>query len=516
MTSLPVSYARVGLGVLAAGLLLLSFFAVYDTILGDAYIHAVFARGIWQGEWFAYNGIFSAGSTSPLWSLLLAPAWGLLGDGVVHAARALSAGASLICLLLVYCLARRLSLPPAVGALAALLLGGSYVFGYWSAKAMEAPLVAALTLACLIVWTDCWRTRRSTTTSTDREALLGMLLGITILARPEGWALSALLGGSLLLGGRPQALLTVGLPALIVAGPYLWLIFEYTGSVLPSSMARILHAQQFAVQTGSVIWTPEIVKILLTKFLPVIVFLPLGLRLLPRAAAVVCGLWVLYFVAFFTFVLPLSQGYRYILPAVPVLLLVAAAGMYRVACSGTGGRWWRVTRVSVVAVAVLAYIGISGQQMLEQRQRVLTCEVPYLDAQRRTTGALLAELTSPGQSVAMKEVDQSAYFSTRRMISMDGILDTRAVPFVREGDQLGYLESRQPDWFVLEEDMYRRYPHWQGSTVLPLLDRPQEVGTIRSLGSGQFELVAIVPGAPAGACGLDRAYSWYMYRTTWQ
>ena len=38
----------------------------------DAYIHAAFTKGILLGKSFSYNGNVTYGSTSPLWTILVA------------------------------------------------------------------------------------------------------------------------------------------------------------------------------------------------------------------------------------------------------------------------------------------------------------------------------------------------------------------------------------------------------------------------------------------------------------
>ena len=68
---------------LFAGIALWQVFLVRNVVMGDAFIHFVFARGIAEGQLFFYNGEFSAGSTSPLWSMLIAPFWEIFGNEIV-------------------------------------------------------------------------------------------------------------------------------------------------------------------------------------------------------------------------------------------------------------------------------------------------------------------------------------------------------------------------------------------------------------------------------------------------
>ncbi|MFH0776352.1 MAG: hypothetical protein V1936_01940, partial [Patescibacteria group bacterium] len=51
---------------ISAILAVAQIYLLRNVVMGDAFIHFVFARGISAGQPFFYNGQFSAGSTSPL------------------------------------------------------------------------------------------------------------------------------------------------------------------------------------------------------------------------------------------------------------------------------------------------------------------------------------------------------------------------------------------------------------------------------------------------------------------
>lgn len=63
--------------------LLHSAYTAYDFPLDDAWIHQVYARSLWNNDGFSYNvGIPEAGSSSPLWSIVTAPIYGLEAAGI--------------------------------------------------------------------------------------------------------------------------------------------------------------------------------------------------------------------------------------------------------------------------------------------------------------------------------------------------------------------------------------------------------------------------------------------------
>jgi hypothetical protein len=497
---------------LFAMLALWQVYLVRETVMGDAFIHFVFARGIAEGTPYFYNGVFSAGSTSPLWSALLAPLWLLLGDGIIWGVKIFAAFFVALAVYLAYPVAYRLTSSRAASLAVVFLLATNFLLSWWAAKGMETPLFVCLVLGSFLAY---WRMLESPQSHWRWEALLGVLLGLSIFTRPEGWILAALLGLPLLWQRGARVLLTVALPGLLIPLPYYAWLYLHTGQVFPSSIARVLHAQQFAIESWGIVWTPEIAKILLTKYLPVTPFAVLLLwrqarqELLWQPVFLPVFLWLVFHLVFFTLVMPTSQGERYLLPLVPLWLGLGMAGL------------WQLRSREFFSTLVLLVLGvsvaISFQQLTEQQQRIALCEVPHIDAVRRETGYWLRDHTPSDSLIAIKEVDQSAYYSGRAVLSIDGTLDTRAVPYVAAADGLGYLREYRPDYLVLEQDMYDLYPDWQANNLTPLLDPTLALGARKSLDGITFTLQQRLPlGTPEACPHFARPYDWYIYAVTYE
>lgn len=523
-----ISLALAGLVALA----LVQIWLVRGTVMGDAFIHFVFARGIAAGDFFGYNGAFSAGSTSPLWSLLLAPVWLLFGDSIPAASQIFAGFFAGLAVVLSYFVARKITGRREPALFVAALFAGSFVLSFWVAKGMETPLAASLILGSFAVYL-----RLLDRPSIAGEIGLGALLGLAALTRPEGFFWAAALGLSLLIRGNFRIILTAGLPGLAILAPYYWLLFSETGQILPSSAARVLHARQFVHENFGIFWTAEVAKILATKLLPVVPFAVAGAWLALRrpkqnllqkfqTALGMTGpdksgwpifgpilFWIMFHLAFFTFVMPMTQGYRYLVPMLPFLYLLAAAGIWRIANPKL--------RAAVAAAVLVASFGISAKQLGDAREKIATCEQPIINETRRDTGLWLRDNTEPNDLIAIKEVDQSAYYSGRRVLSMDGTLNLAAVPFVETGDQLGYLQEFKPDWLVLEEEMYN-YPGWLRSNLWPLIDPALAIGESKELGGIRFELAHKIENGNRAACrhftgdkSEAEPYFWYFYRISY-
>ena len=137
--------------VCAASWLWSSVFIRTGFPLDDAWIHRVYAKAFAFGQGFAYNpGQQEAGSTSPLWTVLTAPAhWlSLLGESAVAlAVKAIGIGCGLWALFETQRLGRTLGLSLGASVLAACLLALEPRLLFAALAGMEVILVVALWLA---------------------------------------------------------------------------------------------------------------------------------------------------------------------------------------------------------------------------------------------------------------------------------------------------------------------------------------------------------------------------------
>lgn len=478
-----------------------------DVVMGDAFIHFVFARGIAAGDFFFYNGEFSAGSTAPFWSLLLAPIWKIFGIKIIWIVKILAGFFVGLSIFLTFKFAKRVSQNRIVALTTTALFATSFVLPFWAAKGMETPLFVCLVLASFLIYFQILERAKTFWW----EIFLGIILGVAILTRPEAWFLAAFLGTGLLAMKKWRAILTVGLPAFLIFAPYYFWLFESAGSIFPSSIARILRARQWAINLGGIYFSLEIFKILATKFLPLTPFFIFFFWRYDNSNHRIWRpifAWLAFHLVFFSLIFPTTEGYRYLLAALPFFFLISILGIFRLP---------KKLIVPILVFAILGSFAISGQQFLERRDSITNCEKPFIDATRRETGIWIRENTPRESLVAMKEIDQSAFFGERRMLSLDGTLDTRAIEFVKSNDQLQFLRNEQPDFLILEEEMYREYPDWQNSNLLPLADKNLEIGNSKILDGVNFELLAKIKSGDAKSCShFSEEYFWWIFEVKFE
>jgi hypothetical protein len=236
-----------GLAVLVGGFYLLVAALGYRVTgfpLDDAWIHQTYARNLaTTGQWAFVPGQTSAGSTSPLWSLLLS-----LGYWLGFPYRAWAYGLGVAALGLTGWTAARLGgrffpTRPWVGPLTGLLCVAEWHLVWASVSGMETMLYTWLSVLIVDLWLAAdsrWPAQDDPHQKDDGIApwlALGVVGGLLALTRPEGLALVGVIG--LAVGWRlrhtPTRLLRTWLAMGVgLAMPLIpYLVFHYTTTGLP-------------------------------------------------------------------------------------------------------------------------------------------------------------------------------------------------------------------------------------------------------------------------------------------
>ncbi len=222
------------LGLGAALLLYAAMVARFWRLLGpyvvdDAFIFLRYADHLAHGLGLVYNpGQAVEGYTSLLWTVLLAGAIrvGLPPLLFAQAAGVVLGGGTIVCTFL---LARRL-FPGAVlaASLPPLLLATNRTFCIWSVEGMDAKLFGA-----------CLAAVAMTAVSPRRLPLLGLLLGLLVLARPEGYLVAAAAAGTLGLSAlrtrAPGKVAAEGVLFLAIAAGHLLFRWRTYGDLVPNT-----------------------------------------------------------------------------------------------------------------------------------------------------------------------------------------------------------------------------------------------------------------------------------------
>jgi hypothetical protein len=463
LSALP--FVTASLGALTA-LVYLAYSLFYGFLgfpLDDAWIHQTYARNLILYHQFAYNpGEISVGSTSPLWTLLLTPAYALPVDFRLWTYL--------------------------VGAVFLALTGwtlhrlGSHLFH-------ETSLLAVVTAGlCILEWHLAWAALSGMETilfvflsllclerhlAGERPIVTGLIAGLLALTRPEGALLALLLLIDTAWRRRrgPQSLSQRGVAlhvTFLLAGfgivmlPYFVFNLSVSGEPFPNTFyAKYAEYQQ----------TRESVPLPLRWIqLAGVSFIGAQAVLIPgclyglyrivrhrRADAVLPLAWWFVFITAYAIRLPVTyQHGRYLIPTIPIILLY---GVW-----GTGGlqRLSRIAKgVLVISACVLAVVF-----WLRGAEQYAT-DVRIIDSELASTGRWLRENTAAGDLIGVHDIGAIGYFSDRVIVDMAGLADPKVIPFIRDEERLlTFLEEEGVDYVAIFPSWYPRMA--RSSKLLPV------------------------------------------------
>jgi hypothetical protein len=464
--------------------------------LDDAWIHQTYARNLAQrGEFAFVPGRPSAGSTAPLWTLLLVPGYwlGLMPYVGTWALGALTLiGTAVAAAALARALFPEDRLAP---TLAALVVAGEWHMVWCAVSGMETGLFAAGVLALLALAVR-WGAHPPTLT---RAFLGGLGVGALALVRPEGVLLLGVLGLSALLArARWRFLLprwiALGAGAALVLAPYALLNLRLSGTLFPNTFyaKQQEYAALYALPLATRLlrlWPTLLVgplAVLLPAVpwaLPPLTFSGAGPRphrrlhaWLPLAWSL--GTWVLY-----AWRLPVTyQHGRYLMPILPPLLVYGVYGVRRLWRRGTGGGpRWIVSRAWAGAALVLAvstlWIGAT----------TFATDVAIINGEMVEVARWLNANTPPDALIASHDIGAVGYFARRPLLDLAGLITPEVIPFLRdEARLLAWMEAQGADYLVT-------FPSWYPHIVAdPRLDLRYQTDTAltREMGQDNFAVYA--------------------------
>lgn len=456
--------ARLAAGLLTTAFLYLGAAVLFTGAAGfpldDAWIHQVFARHLAQGYGLAFNpGEPVAGTTAPLWTVLLVP--GHLTPGLFPVWTYLLGLLALgLAAALTGRITARLTARPAVGAFAVLAVVLDWRLDWAALSGMETVLFAALSLAALDFGL---RPNR-------RPVLAGVLAGLAALTRPEGVLLLPVIAGLHVLtatrSARPQrqrAVIRAARDAALLGGAAIGpllvgmaLNWSAGGAPLPSTFyakgdfyggvggpAGALRYLTGAAE--SLFWGP------LLALAPGVLAAAVRWRragtdgwglLLAGLAAWAALLPLVYLVR-----LPvLFHHGRYLLPAIPPLVVL---GVW-------GGEWLlrrlpyrRLARVIPLCLAAFYLaLWLNGAQ-------VYAWNVRYIQDEQVRVARWLAERAEPAAVVATHDVGAIGFFSGLRVIDLAGLMTPELTGHLHDQEYLAnYLVERDVDYLAILPDWY--------------------------------------------------------------
>lgn len=446
--------------------------------LDDAWIHQTYARNLAQtGQWAFTPGIPSAGSTAPLYTVILAVGYVLgvdyrLWAYVVGGIALFGAGLfSAMLAVRLFPAVRWVGVGAGVAVVTCAQLLGTSVTG------METPLSAACVALILFLTIDQQQSGRTPAQTARSGAGFGLACAAFIALRPEGALLGGLAGLAVLISrphptGRHLAAWIAGaaLGGLIGISPYLALNFALNGSPLPTTAAAKQAEYAELLARGPIVNFYEVTHpAIVGGTLIFLIGVPVAVANLWRAGSgrairLLPLIWAFSLALLYTLRLPVGyhQG-RYFLPAVPGLIVVGVGGVLILITNRALVRRSFFVRVLRVAVVVFQFtFMVYGALAMGQNVQAINSEMV-------TAAQWVQAHIPPDQLLAVHDIGAIGYFANspaapRPILDLAGLVSPEVIPFFRDPVGMAALmESRSVRWLMVLPDQWAAL--WRGQEI---------------------------------------------------
>ncbi len=413
--------------------------------LDDAWIHQTYARNLaTYREWAFIPGQPSAGSTSPLWTVILTLGYLL---SINHYLWTFITGWILLTILALLGKEVFAALAP-LRSKYAWWAGGLIVMEWhlvWaSGSGMETLLysvLAFLALSLLLSDSQSW-------------PMVGIVIGASVWARPDGITLLAPAGLALFLveptwGKRFQAIWKVSLGFALLFIPYL-IFNQWTGGSLWPNTYYAKQAE-YAILQQQPMWVRFLklgqepltgVGAVLLPGVILLVWQNTNKIYLPHLPGL---LWAVLYLGLYAWRLPVSyQHGRYLIPMMPVFFIWGLAGLMNwiqtdavVFLKRVISKAWLV---SLVALLMLYWV---------MGARAYAGDVAFIESEMVATAQWVAIHTEQNALIAAHDIGALGYFGERQIIDMAGLVSPEVIPFIRDEPRLRtWLDQRGANYLV--------------------------------------------------------------------
>ncbi len=427
--------------------------------LDDSWIHQVIARNLVQHHTLGFTpGVWSSGSSSTLWTLVLAlnPMFLPHLSPVVYTL-VLNSALLTGCGLLLWHMARLDGLQPSEALALALLPGLSGNLAWLAFTGMEHVLFMALSLLAIVIWFRHDGAAKSSLTA-------GLVLGALALTRPEGIVLAVLLLAAYRRCGRSAAdVVRAGAVTVLFLVSSCLVNLKTSGSLMPATMRgrRFLYTGSDHMHIGrssvKALTTETYRRILEHHFFDsnrwwVVLFVALALyglvvlvRRLPSRTAMLC-VWATVHYACYCVVLPAAgHGGRYqpfVLLLFPGLMGIGLIDLLR--------RVPVAPRLSVALQwsAVLLIGGLTART-LPRWQVALRDSVRQINGSPRALATWIGDHYPAGTTMAVSDIGAIGYFAPIHVIDLGGLVDPHFMDVLKSGRVPEYIDARGAQYVVL-------------------------------------------------------------------
>lgn len=431
--------------------------------LDDSWIHQVYGRNLAEnGEWAFIPGEPSGASTSPLYTVLLAVGYAL---NVPYFLWTHLLGVVALALSGVFAARMAGKLLPD-NAIVSRLAGMAVILTWhliWAAASgMETIIFAMFTLILTdFVWDDVNRVDElMVQQGVQRGAIFGVLSALAMSTRPEGALLAGICGLFLLLSVQnPLRLRWWVLGSIIGFGmgitPYLLLNLQLNGSIFPATadakqaqhalllaipfttrfsqmVIPIIAGGQFLLIPGMVYFVGSTLLKVRRKRQLLVYFIPM--------------VWAAALVALYAARLPAAyQHGRYVIPALPGMIVLGVVGTYHLWRLGAGHTLARVLSrtLALASMLVLLYFAVVLGPV------VYTQDVSIINEEMVALAHWIDDNLPEDELLAIHDIGAVGYFAPRPILDIAGLVNEEVVPLIGDERALWALIEEQNAQYLM-------------------------------------------------------------------
>jgi hypothetical protein len=407
-----------------------------------------------RGEWAFIPGQPSAGSTSPLWSALLA--FGYWVGWAPYLWTYLLGWAALAGIGLAGWRIFRVFHPgkPGLAIAAGVFLTLEWHLVWAAASGMETLLFALLAL--IIVG--------SLAAGFHKWWAYGLLVGVSVWLRPDGFTLAGPVLLVILLTEKTWKsrilgifLFTLCISVLVL--PYLGFNSALSGAWWPNTF--FAKQAEYAQLRQSPLWLRFLQQAMLPMvgagalLLPGFIIIIIREVRLKNWATLAGVIWLVGYLMIYALRLPVTYQFgRYVMPVMPVYFIWSLAGMAHWVKPVEPRQWKRIagrTWVAALALVLLGFWAIGANAYAQS--------VAIIETEMVNPAHWIAQNTAPGALIAAHDIGALGYFGQRRLLDLAGLVSPEVIPFIRDQKRLAaFLDQQQADYLMT-------FPGWYPELV---------------------------------------------------
>ncbi len=427
--------------------------------LDDAWIHQTFARNLIEYKEWSFNpGNPTAGSTSPLWTILLSGAY-ILHISPLYWAYFLGGLFFIITCLLVINIINQAHLVEKwllIGFMFALIPLEWHLI-WAAASGMETML---FTFLVIFAFYELLRKEIQPIT-------IGIIIGLAVWVRPEGITLIGPAGLMIIYQNykNPKSLL-INLTKLlgsliIILLPYLYFNYSLSGSVWPNTLLAKQIEYQNYLKINPLLRFIRLFAVILVGsnlfLLPGFIYGLLSAIKTKKLIQISIFLWFFGFILIYAIKLPVTyQHARYLIPIIPVYICLSIPGIFKLIEIISRRRiGWVIGQVWLLSSIIISI----GFYILGAK--AYASDVAIIETEMVEPSRWIKNNTPPDAIIAAHDIGALGYFSDRFVLDLAGLINKDVVPIVTNpGELTKYLIESNAEYLMI-------FPNWYSESLVP-------------------------------------------------